>query len=141
SFISSETEKRILKKVEELLPQVSAVIVEDYQKGLLSETLLQSVLKLGKNANCPILVDPNPKTPLEWYRGAEILTPNKKEAEGLLHEGIRIRDDETLLKVGERLLEKTEAKHVVVTLGKDGMALFSRESQTATLIPTFAREV
>lgn len=137
--VSPEVEAQLLKRVDQLLPRADAVIVEDYAKGLLSERFLKRVFSKARAAGKLTAVDPNGKTPVAFYRGASILTPNTKEAEAL--SGLPIRDEKSLLKAGEALLEATRAKHVVITRGKEGMAIFSRGERSVKLIPTYARDV
>lgn len=132
-------EAQLLKKVAQLLPRADAVIIEDYAKGMLSSHFMQQVFKKARAAGKVVAVDPNTKTPLSHYVGASLLTPNTKEAESL--SGVKIRDDASLLQAGSRILKKTRASHVVITRGKDGMAIFSAKSSRVKLIPTYAREV
>lgn len=137
--VSKAIEALLLKRVKQLLPQADCVILEDYAKGLLSAELAEEIFSLALKAGKLVAVDPNMKTPLSFYRGASVLTPNTKEAEKL--SGIAIQDNESLLAAGTAILEATNAAHVVITRGKDGMAIFSNEDHTVTLIPTYAREV
>jgi D-beta-D-heptose 7-phosphate kinase/D-beta-D-heptose 1-phosphate adenosyltransferase len=118
---------------------VDCVILEDYAKGLLSADLAQAIFNSARKAGKFVAVDPNMKTPLEFYRGASVLTPNTKEAEKL--SGIAIHDNESLLKAGSKILSATDSTHVVITRGKDGMAIFSHKDHRVKLIPTYAREV
>jgi rfaE bifunctional protein kinase chain/domain len=137
--VSKEIETQVLEKVEKLLPQCDALVVEDYAKGLLSERLLKQVFRKAKAAGKFVAVDPNTRTPLHFYKGATLLTPNTKEAEAL--SGFQIRDEKSLRLAGFKILEVTRARHVVITRGKDGMALFTKGSEEIQLIPTYAREV
>jgi D-beta-D-heptose 7-phosphate kinase/D-beta-D-heptose 1-phosphate adenosyltransferase len=68
-----------------------------------------------------------------------VITPNTSEAEAL--SGIRIHDYESLYQSGYKILEDSNCKTVIITRGKDGMAIFSRGEDKPILIPTFAREV
>jgi rfaE bifunctional protein kinase chain/domain len=137
--LDGAVEKQLLERVEKLLPRVDAVIVEDYAKGMLSERFLKRVFAKARAARKLVAVDPNTKTPASHYQGASLLTPNTKEAEAL--SGIKIRDEASLLEAGSRILRDTRAEHVVITRGKDGMAIFSAGSSLVKLIPTYAREV
>jgi D-beta-D-heptose 7-phosphate kinase/D-beta-D-heptose 1-phosphate adenosyltransferase len=67
------------------------------------------------------------------------MTPNAKEAEKL--SGIEIRDAASLERVGAKLLKAIASPYVVVTLGKEGMAIFKQGLRKPELIPTYAREV
>ncbi len=132
-------EKTILKRIRSLLPTVDAVIMEDYAKGTLTPTLMKSIFDVCKKAKKLIAVDPNIKTVPAQYRGASILTPNTKEAEHL--SGVLIRDEISLKAAGLAILKLTSAQYVIITRGKDGMAIFGRAQSSMCLIPTCAREV
>jgi len=137
--VDPKIEKRIRIKFRKLIEEVDGVVVEDYAKGLLSQNLLKSIFKIAKRAGKLVALDPNLKTPVENYRGAAILTPNTKEAEHL--SGVKIRDQATLNEAGFSILRSTRCQYIVITLGKDGMAIFTRGSSEVRLIPTYAREV
>jgi rfaE bifunctional protein kinase chain/domain len=137
--LSVKTQSAVMAKVKTLLPKCDAVILEDYAKGLINAEMAYEVFSLAKRGKKPIAVDPNVKTPVEFYRGAAVLTPNTKEAEKL--SGISIRDEESLARAGTAILKSTQAQHVVITRGKEGMAIFTLGAPEVTLIPTYAREV
>jgi rfaE bifunctional protein kinase chain/domain len=129
----------VLDQVEALLPKVDWVIVEDYAKGLIGAELARKIFALARSHKKNVAVDPNTKTLLSIYRGAYLLTPNTREAEALA--GMRISDAASLAQAGFKLLEGASARHIVITRGKDGMAIFTRGSSEIVLIPTYAREV
>lgn len=137
--ISSVTEKKFLETIRSCLPDCDGVIIEDYAKGLLSPDSINTIFQWAKQYQKRIAVDPNSQTPIEVYRGAFVLTPNTKEAEALT--GVRILSEKDLIQTGRVLLKKTLASHVVITRGKEGMAVFSAKDSRVHLIPTFAREV
>jgi rfaE bifunctional protein kinase chain/domain len=140
--IGKTLESAILSRVKAALrgrKAVDAVIIQDYAKGMLSKGLVRAIVKAARAAKKPVLMDPNAKSPLELYVGATFMTPNTREAEKLT--GITIRDEASLEAVGAKLLRATGSPYVVVTRGKDGMAIFKKGSKKPKLIPTFAREV
>jgi rfaE bifunctional protein kinase chain/domain len=137
--IGKQTEAQVLKRIRSLLRRVDGVILEDYAKGMLSESLSRAIFSLARKSGKIVAVDPNAKTPLRYYRGATILTPNTKEAEKL--SGIAIQDEASLLKAGRMILKTTSARFVVITRGKEGMAIFNSKDPVVHLIPTYAREV
>jgi len=137
--LDSSVEHEVLEKIKQLLPQVDGVILEDYAKGFLTPTLAASLFRMAEKAGKLVAVDPNLKSSVDLYRGAGIFTPNTKEAEHL--SGILIRDEASLAAAGFTLLRKTRSQHVMITRGKEGMAIFSRGSSEVQLIPTYAREV
>ncbi len=142
SPISAGLESAILARVKSALRgrgAADAVIVQDYAKGMLSKNLIRAIVKAARAAKKPVLMDPNAKSTLDLYVGATFMTPNTREAEKLT--GIKIEDPASLEAVGAKLLRATGSPYVVVTRGKDGMAIFTKGSRKPKLIPTFAREV
>lgn len=143
--VSESIEAKILAAVRVSLKKksggnsVDGVIIQDYAKGLLSKELIREIVRLSSAAGKPVFMDPNMKSPLDLYQNATFMTPNTKEAEKLT--GIAIRDEKSLEKAGAALLRTTHSPFMVITRGKDGMAIFKKGSKKPELIPTFAREV
>ncbi len=142
SPIGKKLEAAILARVRAALRgrgSADAVIIQDYAKGMLSKNLVRAIVKAARAAKKPVLIDPNAKSSLDLYVGATFMTPNTREAEKLT--GIAIHDSASLEAAGAKLLRATGSPYVVVTRGKDGMAIFTKGSRKPKLIPTFAREV
>ncbi len=137
--LSEAIERSIIDKVETLLPTVGALIIEDYAKGLVTERIAQSAIEIARANKKLILVDPNAQSEMSLYHHAGVLTPNLKEAEMLGRK--KITDSFKLYEVGQDLLENADAQTVIITLGKDGMALFEREREKAIWMPTVAKDV
>lgn len=137
--LSEGVDQSLLKGVKKVLPESDFVVLEDYHKGLLTPELAGAIFTAARRAGRKVAVDPNQRTPIGWYRGAYLLTPNTREAEKL--SGVPINDPDSLARAGFAILEATGAAHVVVTRGRDGMAIFSAGSGVIQLIPTCAREV
>lgn len=138
-LIKRSTAAKLLTRLKELLPKCDCVVLEDYAKGMLTEETIKKIFTMGHKAGKFVAVDPNSKTPVGHYTGADILTPNTKEAEKL--SGIGIHDESSLCEAGDKILKLTQASHVVITRGRDGMAIFSRDQSHVKLIPTYVREV
>lgn len=136
--LTEKMRSKVLRKMETLLPQSDAVILQDYSKGLLTPDFCSELFRLAASKKKWVAVDPNSKGKLPLYCGAYLLTPNTKEAESL--SGVSIKDASSLDRAGRTLQDKTGASRVVITRGKEGMAVFEG-SKKCTLIPTFAREV
>lgn len=137
--VSPQIEKQILARVKKLIRSSDIVILQDYAKGMVSRELAREIFAVAKKAKKMVAVDPNQKTPASFYVGATFITPNKSEAEKL--SGVDITDDQSLVLAGKKLLSLTRAEYVVITRGKDGMAIFTQGKKEMSLIPTFAREV
>jgi len=125
----------IKKKIKE--ERISAILISDYGKGMISLKLLNEVIGLAKENNIFISVDPK-ETHFMNYKGVSIITPNHSEA-GFAY-GKRIKDEKSLEEVGWGLLEKLEAEALLITRGEKGMSLFEK-NKTLTNFPTVAKEV
>jgi D-glycero-beta-D-manno-heptose-7-phosphate kinase len=132
------------RRVAGMLPELDAVIIEDYGKGFVTQAFVDDLLGLAKAAGKLVTVDPSPRNPLNW-RGATLVKPNRLEA--FAAAGVTdVRspgpplEDRRLLEVGEQLLEQWAVGQVLVTLGEQGMMLFQRGREPHH-IPTRAREV
>jgi D-beta-D-heptose 7-phosphate kinase/D-beta-D-heptose 1-phosphate adenosyltransferase len=133
-----------LAQIEALLPEVDAVIVEDYGKGLLGQSFAEAICELAKRAGKILAVDPNPHNRLAW-RHASVIKPNRAEAfasAGLpLTEPIDPPTEDTaLLEAGEVLSKKWDAENLLITLGEQGVLLF-RHDAPPYHTPTRARQV
>ncbi len=118
------------------LPQAKAVIVSDYDKGVVNRELLSAILPKARNAGVPVFLDP--KVPhADYYRPITLITPNQREAELLT--GTAIEDERGLEDAGRKLLGKFECEYALITRGEEGMSLFSGSGSRH--LPTFAREV
>ncbi len=102
----------IQKKVQEAflksIKTADALIIEDYAKGLLSQSMMKVAIQAAKARKIPVLIDPHQRTPVEWYHGATVLTPNRREAEALSQ--CRIYDEASLLAAANVILKKTKAE-------------------------------
>lgn len=140
-YLSDAVEEQLMSKVSELLKNADGLILEDYAKGVLSENSIQKVINETHRLGKQVFVDPNPMTPAKYYRGADVITPNRDEAvalSGLNSDDLRARAD-FILEVGEALLQRIGAKNIVITRGPEGMSLIN--SHEAVHMATFARQV
>jgi rfaE bifunctional protein kinase chain/domain len=116
-----------------------AVILSDYAKGILSDELVARVTKLARAAGTFVALDPKPKRKLAFH-GIDLMTPNKREALQLAGIEAAPHTPFPAAQVCRRLHELYATKHLVITLGEDGM-LLSSDGQILKTIPTAAREV
>ncbi|MFH1067613.1 MAG: D-glycero-beta-D-manno-heptose-7-phosphate kinase [bacterium] len=131
-----------LKKLESFLrktiPQVDAVILEDYAKGFITQELVDMVVSLARKHGKIVTVDPNMNNPLCWA-GVTAVKPNRSEAFAVLQRPAS-DDPKELLNVGKQLLQKWDTSCVMITIGEGGMMLFQR-GQPPYHTPTRAQEV
>lgn len=140
-YISQETEAKLLKKLAQQIPNCDAVVIEDYAKGVVSESALTEIIQMAHKQNKKVLVDPHQDKRGTYYKGVDLIKPNYDEAvalAGLSHDDLKDNPNK-VIEVGRALMAKTGASQVVMTRGKDGMTIFS--GQEVTQVPTYARQV
>lgn len=140
--LSPQTEEKVFKKISEKISDCDVILLEDYAKGIFSISLVEKIVTLAKKSGKYLLVDPHQTKFAEFYKGVDLIKPNYNEALALtrLHEEDFEDQQSRVLAVGRALQKTTGAKDVVVTLGKDGMAIFT-DSNEVVIVPTFARKV
>lgn len=116
-----------------------AVIVSDYAKGVVTEKLLARLIACRESTGCLIAVDPKPKRKLN-VKGMDLITPNRDESLQMAGLSIEPNDPFPEAEVVRGISENYAPRHLVVTLGADGM-LVCDEGKIAHRIPTVAREV
>jgi rfaE bifunctional protein kinase chain/domain len=135
---------RAIASIEGMLPDLDAVIVEDYGKGLIRQGFADEITARVRAAGKLLAIDPNPHNPLHW-RGASVMKPNRSEAfaaAGRPHsEPVDpVENDEAVQEVGRILIEKWACEILLITLGEQGMMLF-RPGEPSYHTPTRAKEV
>ncbi len=135
--ISEKLTKNIIDFVKKKISDVSAVIISDYGKGVITNKLLSGLIELCKESEIFIAVDPK-DTHFMSYKQASLITPNHHEA-GFVY-GKRIRDERILEEVGWGLVEKLSVKALLITRGEKGMSLFESGGEL-THFPTRAKKV
>ena len=133
-----------LQQLERMLPDLDAIIVEDYGKGMLQQQFAAAVCATANRAGKILAVDPNPHNPITW-RHVSVIKPNRSEAFAsagrLPTEPLDPPSrDQALLEVGGILLEKWDTDNLLITLGEQGVLLF-RHDAPPYHAPTRAREV
>jgi D-beta-D-heptose 7-phosphate kinase/D-beta-D-heptose 1-phosphate adenosyltransferase len=116
-----------------------AVVLSDYAKGILTDPLVARVTRLARAAGKFIALDPKPKRKLAFH-GLDLITPNRREALQLAGMESPGHEPFPAAEVCRRLHKLYAARHLVVTLGEDGM-LLSAKGKIVKTIPTAAREV
>ncbi len=113
------------------------LVVSDYQKGVVTASLLRSVLPLARRRRKPVLVDPKVRH-FALYRGVTVVTPNQLETEQAT--GVRLHDDRDLVSAGRRILSLLRCRAALVTRGEHGISLFER-GRPPLHVQAAAREV
>lgn len=127
--------QRLLEAVRDAVANADAVVLEDYNKGVLVPALIRAAIDQGVARNLPIIVDPKFKNFFE-YRGASIFKPNRRELEAALGAAVDVDHPDAV----PAALHRLGVEHILLTLGDRGMALFSPDGEVAR-VPTVARQV
>jgi D-beta-D-heptose 7-phosphate kinase/D-beta-D-heptose 1-phosphate adenosyltransferase len=133
--ISSESQKEILTTFKSIIADYDAVLLSDYGKGVLTNELTKSLISIANESNKKVLVDPK-GLDYSKYKGAYLLTPNKKEASEATQ--INIGDDESLIQAIIKLKTECDLDVSLITLSEQGVAIYDDKLRTH---PTVAREV
>lgn len=127
----------IIERLMEEIEKTDAIILSDYDKGVLTKELVSEVIELANRHNIIVVVDPKPSNSLN-YIGATSMTPNRKEAIECI-KGKEPENEEELKEIGKSLKEKLQLKNLLMTRSEKGMSLFTDDKVED--IPTFAKEV
>ena len=135
--LGPDSEQLLVEYLSRQAGSFQVILVSDYLKGVLTPRVLETVVAAGREYGIPVVVDPKGND-YARYRGATILTPNRREAEAA--SGIAITDAASLERAARLLLEQADLSALLITRSEEGMSLFPREGE-ALHIPTVAREV
>lgn len=135
--LSGKLEAQVVRRLESASASCDAVVVSDYQKGVVTPRLMRAVESLARRRGIPVLVDPK-VAHLGLYRRVSVITPNQLEAEQATGRPIRTASD--LASAGRALLSRLACRAILLTRGEHGMSLFER-GQRPFHVPTAAREV
>ena len=133
--INNNSQMAIIKTFKSIINDYDVILLSDYGKGVLTFDLTQSLINIASQHGKKLLVDPK-GLDYSKYKGAYLLTPNKKEASEATN--ISINDPKSLTKALQNLKEQCNLKISLITLSDQGIAVFDNKLQ---IYPTVAREV
>ena len=128
---------RLLEAADSLLPAATVVVLSDYGKGLLAPPMAGELIRRARALGKPVVVDPK-GTDYSLYRGATVLTPNRKELREAT--GMAVDSDEEIVAAARKLIDQCGLEAVLVTRSQDGMTLVEASGGIHHL-PAEAREV
>jgi D-beta-D-heptose 7-phosphate kinase/D-beta-D-heptose 1-phosphate adenosyltransferase len=135
--IEGEIGERILEATLREMAGASVIVLSDYGKGVITAAFLEAVLPQARGQEIPVCVDPK-GTHFNSYLGVAVITPNQHEAAEVL--GFKLRDEDSVTRAGQVLLDRLQAEGVLITRGAEGMSLFLR-GRGRTDFPVAARRV
>jgi D-beta-D-heptose 7-phosphate kinase/D-beta-D-heptose 1-phosphate adenosyltransferase len=135
--VAGAAEQAMLAVLEQRPFPWRSVLLSDYGKGALTPRVIQAAIAAARSQGGVVVVDPKGKD-YSIYRGVDLLTPNREEAEAAT--GVAIRSTDDMQKAARKLREITGTRTAVITLGKDGI-YFETEDGSHRILPTEARAV
>ena len=127
--------KLLSERAAAAIAEADAVVLEDYNKGVLTQSLIEKVMQLAAKKKIPVVVDPKYRN-FFAYRGATIFKPNRRELDAAVGAAVDLDHPEALPGVLSRL----GVENLLLTLGESGMALIAADGEVGR-VPTTAREV
>ena len=115
-----------------------AILVSDYEKGLLTEEILQFTIAVATEVGIPVLIDPGRTVDYSRYSGAFLICPNRFETEQAT--GHPLTDRDSAHEAGRALLDQLQVQHAALTLDRDGIELVSKGEDPRSF-PTRVRAV
>jgi D-beta-D-heptose 7-phosphate kinase/D-beta-D-heptose 1-phosphate adenosyltransferase len=137
--LSPEIEEKLFRLLVPALRSSTALILSDYDKGLITDTLADRVLHAANQFNVPVFVKPPRKSKPVNYRGVRLIVCNTQEAE--LYLARPLADDAAIEQAGPALVSHFGCAAVVITRGGKGMSVFEESAPRAVHIPATSFEV
>lgn len=116
NYISKEVELEIISIFEKEIYNSSVVLISDYNKGILTDFLIKELIKISKNNNVPIIVDPKNKNFFS-YKEVDVFKPNLKE----ISDAFKNENDDNYENMCKVLKSHIKAKNIMLTLSEKGI--------------------
>jgi rfaE bifunctional protein kinase chain/domain len=133
--ISQETNKKMLNFLQK--ENYDGIVMSDYNKGVVNEHILNSLLPFARKRDIPVFVDPKTEN-LSLFTPITLLTPNHFETEAMVNHPCN--KDKEVEQAGREIFSQISVKYLIIKRGKKGMTVID-ENKKAFHIPTIAKEV
>lgn len=127
-------EETILNNFKKNIDNLDAIILSDYNKGVLTERVSKESIKLARQYKKIIIVDPKPNNIMN-YKYASSMTPNKKEA----YQCTNLSYNTNINIIGKKIRDMLELENLLITRSEEGVSLYGKNE--ISNVPTFAKEV
>ncbi len=134
--IKENTEDLLIKNIEKCIPLHDAVILSDYHIGVLTQKVIDKTIEIANKNNKIIVVDA--QKDLDNYKNITSMTPNLPDTQKFV--GFELSSQEDIIKAGKTIIEKNNAKSVLITCGSEGMISVNSNGQ-ADIIPVFNKSM
>ena len=132
--------KSILKLIEEKIAttKIDALIIQDYNKGLLTEELIKKIINLANKNKIPVCVDPKRKN-FNTYKNIALFKPNFKEFRDGLNIEINRNDEESIIKYAKEFIENNNIENIMITMSELGVFICNKDEEF--FIPAHKRDI
>ncbi|MFN8259221.1 MAG: bifunctional ADP-heptose synthase [Bacteroidales bacterium] len=140
SNITEEIENEFISIINSIIEKsgINAIIFQDYDKGVITPNIINSVVKLAKTHNIPTLVDPK-KRNFKNFKGVDLFKPNFKELVEGLKLDISKKDTEGIFEA-TKILQKEQQIHLVMTTLSE-LGVFISDGKNYHQIPAEIRDI
>ena len=130
--ISQEEEIELFSMIENCLHQhpIKVIVLQDYNKGVLTANLIEKVISLALQKNIPVIVDPKKKNFFS-YKQVTLFKPNLKEVKEALNMDIDPLNENSLIDAASRLFNQLNCQHIFITLSEHGAFYMSKNKEHA----------
>jgi len=132
SVISPSIQKQLINRISKIIraQKPDAVIISDYNKGLITNKICKEIIKLAGKFNAFVAVDPKGDDFLK-YSGADLITPNIKESEFVT--GLEINNERNIKAALKKIISISKTVSAIITRGKDGLSYINNENEFKTV--------
>jgi rfaE bifunctional protein kinase chain/domain len=136
-YVNNSIEKKLYGFIQSKIDELDGIILQDYNKGVLTESLIKNIIELANRSKKLITVDPKFENFFS-YKNVTVFKPNRKEVETKL--GTKIISAEDISAAGKKLMDELKSKYLLLTLGEEGIAIF-KNGEPVERMETKARKV
>jgi len=133
-----DLENKFINSFKEKIKNFDVIIMQDYNKGLLTKKVIKEVLKIANKFNIPTVVDPK-KNNFNSYNNCTLFKPNLLEINEGMKMDLNVDDKNEINKVTKILLNKLDAKAILLTMSDKGISITSGKEFEYT--PAFQRKI
>ena len=142
SPISKVLETKIIKLLKNKINDYDVIVLSDYNKGVLTDTLIKKIIKIAQHFKKILIVDPKKKD-FSVYAGATFITPNFKELKSSVNTfniNSKNNNDNLVIKLSKQIINKFKFKAVITTRSSDGISVVT-DAGSFFHLPSEAKEV
>lgn len=130
--ISADTESKMIKEIEKLVPLHDVIILSDYHIGTLSDKIIETVVSVANKFSKKVVVDAQRK--LDRYKNVYSMTPNLPDTQK--HVGFYLKTKEDFVNAGLKIINEANLDNILITCGSEGMVVVDKKGNYSQ-IPVF----